>query len=81
MLTSCAPVPGTSPGSDCIPAAEFSYTKEEEEEDCYTCPAGAVMKKIGKGISRDHYRAFVYKTPACRQCAIRQECTKNKTGV
>lgn len=77
IVTYCAPMPSTSPSSDCIPTAEFIYNKED---DCYICPAGEVMKKVGNGISRNHYRAFVYKTSACQECAIRQDCTKNKNG-
>jgi transposase len=77
IITYSAPMPSTSPGSDCIPTAEFIYNKGE---DNYTCPAGEVMKKIGNGVSRGHYTAFIYKTTACRTCTIRQECTKNKSG-
>ena len=77
IITYSAPMPSTSPSSDCIPTAEFIYNKEE---DNYTCPAGEVMKKMGNGISRGHYTAFIYKTRACKTCTIRQECTKNKSG-
>lgn len=77
VITYSAPMPSTSPSYDCIPTAEFVYNKEE---DCYVCPSGEVMKKIGNGISRNHYHAFVYKTAACKGCAIREACTKNKSG-
>jgi len=77
VITYSAPMPSTSPSYDCIPTAEFKYNKQE---DCYICPSGEVMKKIGNGISRNNYHAFVYKTAACKGCAIREACTKNKNG-
>lgn len=77
IVTYCAPMPSTAPSSDCIPTAEFIYNKEN---DCYTCLAGETMKKKGTGTSRGHYMASIYKTTACKTCAIRQECTKNKCG-
>ncbi len=77
IVTYCAPMPSTAPSYDCIPTAEFIYKRGI---DCYICPSGEIMKKIGKGVSRGHYTAFVYKTTACKKCAIRQDCTKNKSG-
>lgn len=77
IITYSAPMPSTSPSSDCIPTAEFIYNKEN---DCYICPAGNEMNKIGNGISRQNYTAYIYKTTSCKTCSIRQDCTKNKAG-
>jgi hypothetical protein len=39
------------------------------------------MNRAGRnGISRQNYKAFIYKTPACKTCSIRRDCTKNKQG-
>lgn len=76
--TYCAPMPTTAPSYDCIPTSEFVYVKEN---DCYICPSGNVMNKaVGNGTSRNNYKAFIYKTKACKACPIRQDCTKNKSG-
>lgn len=76
--TYCAPMPTTAPSYNCIPTAEFIYDKQN---DCYICPAGEVMNRaVGSGTSRGHYKAFIYKTSACKTCSIRHDCTKNKAG-
>jgi transposase len=75
--TYSAPMPTTSPSQDCIPTSEFTYNKIN---DCYICPSGEVMNKVGNSTTRRNYKAFIYKTTACRACSIREECTKNKQG-
>lgn len=76
--TYCAPMPTTAPSYGCIPTSEFVYDKQN---DCYICPSGNIMNRAkGNGTSRSHYKAFIYKTKACGTCAIRQDCTKNKSG-
>lgn len=76
--TYCAPMPSTAPSHNCIPTSEFIYDKQR---DCYICPSGKVMNRaIGKGTSRSHYKAFIYKTNACSTCLIGQDCTSNKMG-
>jgi len=77
IVTYSAPMPSTSPSSDCIPTAEFVYNKET---DCYICPSGELMNKVGNGTKRENYTAYIYKTTACKTCAIRYDCTKNKIG-
>ena len=77
MITYCAPMPSTAPSSNCLPTTEFEYNKEI---DCYICPAGETMNKVGNGTSRGHYMANIYRTSACKTCAIREDCTKNKNG-
>lgn len=77
ITTYSAPMPTTSPSNNCIPTSEFTYTKEN---DYYICPSGEIMRKAGNFISRKNYKAFIYKTSACSNCAIRQDCTSNKAG-
>lgn len=75
--TYSAPMPTTAPTQDCIPTSEFTYDKQN---DCYICPSGEAMKRVGNSTTRRHYKAFIYKTPACGTCSIREDCTKNKAG-
>lgn len=70
-------MPTTSPSNNCIPTSEFTYNKEG---DYYLCPSGEKMRKAGNFISRKNYKAFIYKTAACSNCAVRQYCTSNKAG-
>lgn len=75
--TYSAPMPTTSPSQDCIPTSEFTYDKQN---DCYICPSGKVMDRVGNSTTRRNYKAFIYRTPACTACSIREDCTKNKKG-
>jgi hypothetical protein len=77
ITTYCSPMPSTSPRKDCIPRSEFTYHKEQ---DCYICPSGNQMKRVGKGVNRAHYKSFLYKTQQCKTCTIRKQCTNNKKG-
>jgi transposase len=75
--TYSVPMPTTAPTVDCIPSLEFAYDKQN---DCYICPSGEVMNRVGNSITRGHYKAFIYRSPACGTCSIREDCTKNKKG-
>lgn len=75
--TYSAPMPTTSPSQDCIPTSEFTYDKQN---DCYICPSGKVMERVGNSTTRRNYKAFIYRTSACTTCLIREGCTKNKKG-
>lgn len=75
--TFSAPMPTTAPSQDCIPKSEFTYDKQN---DWYICPSGKVMNRVGNCVTRGHYKAFIYRTPACTTCSIREDCTKNKKG-
>ena len=77
ITTFSSPMPSTAPSNDCIPTSKFIYNKKD---DSYKCPSGDRMKKIGNSVNRGSYRAFVYKTNACKTCTIREKCTKNKSG-
>jgi transposase len=52
---------------------------DEPEHDCYRCPAGQTLTfrfatiELGRPIR-------YYATTACRTCAVRAQCTRNKEG-
>jgi hypothetical protein len=57
----------------------FAYDKST---DSYTCPAGAVLTSLGtwhnkKGEANEtSYRFKTYRTPACKSCPLKSQCTK-----
>jgi len=68
-----------------IPLEVFYYNKKT---DTYTCPEGHTMrtngtwyKKSNSGPGRkDAHRFRRFTTPACKDCKLRQQCTKNVNG-
>lgn len=56
---------------------EFTY---DPERDTYTCPEGATMQTNGSVYNKGNHRVKHYKTKACKGCAVRHLCTKNKNG-
>jgi len=66
-----------------FPVTDFIYN---EQGDYYTCPAGERMKTngtwhnhSGKGKT-PAFRFQRYTTPVCKNCAIREQCTKGKAN-
>ena len=61
--------------------SKFIYNKEE---DTYTCPANQVLKTTGrwhkKTRDRDSYEFKKYRTPACKECAVKTLCTSRTGG-
>lgn len=63
------------------PITDFTYIKET---DSYTCPACETLTTNNVWYSRSargntaSYKFRRYTTPACKQCALRQECTKGE---
>ena len=57
----------------------FTYDKAS---DSYSCPAGAVLTSLGtwhnkKGEANEtSYRFKTYRTDACKNCALKNQCTK-----
>ena len=68
---------------DVFPVTGFVYN---EQEDCYTCPAGEIMKTNGTWHNHSGqgktpaFRFQRYTTTACKNCSIRQQCTKGKAN-
>lgn len=61
-----------------------------DDADTYTCPAGQTLTTNGNWYTRSHddrtrknsttYQVKHYKTTACQQCLLMQQCTQNKRG-
>jgi transposase len=56
---------------------DFVY---DEQRNAYRCPAGEWLTQKRQGHEKTGYRYQLYSTTACRQCSIRQSCTKSRTG-
>lgn len=56
----------------------FKYNKEE---DSYTCPNNKTLKTNGTVYNKRNHKVKHYKNrQACKDCPIREQCTKNKNG-
>jgi transposase len=51
----------------------------DPETDAYTCPAGATLAFRFDTIEKERHIRY-YKTSACRQCPLKDKCTRNKEG-
>lgn len=60
------------------PMVDFEYDKEK---DTYTCPARQILATNGTVYNKAGHKVKHYKNrQACKACAVRQLCTKNKNG-
>lgn len=57
-----------------FPRSQFKY---DEQKDIYLCPAGAELT-VNTQFKRNQREIKVYSTPACKGCALRQQCTTSK---
>ena len=61
--------------------SQFTY---QSESDTYLCPAGETLKTTGtwhkKTRERDSYQFKKYRTPKCKDCAVRSLCTGRANG-
>jgi transposase len=55
---------------------QFTY---DSEQDCYRCPAGQALTFRFATIELGRHIRY-YATTACRACAIKARCTRNKEG-
>jgi transposase len=55
---------------------DFRY---DSEQDCYWCPAGQQLTFRFRTTEQRRQIKY-YSTPACRNCALRLQCTDNKGG-
>lgn len=55
---------------------DFAY---DEAQDVYICPAGEVLKRVGRRKSKTGETLFNYRTTQCRGCGIRDRCIKPET--
>lgn len=60
------------------PKSQFTY---DREQDCYRCPQGQALLPVGRYAGNHRYPAYtLYGTPACGQCAFRDQCTRSARG-
>jgi transposase len=62
-----------------FPRSQFQY---DEQNDSYTCPAGAELKVLNQ-YARKRKKGTdikIYGTSACSTCALRQQCTTSQRG-
>lgn len=71
----CIPNPASNAPDKAYNVSEFLYNKEE---DTYTCPAGETLKTNGNWYNKRVYRVKQYKTKNCKNCAVKDLCTKAK---
>ncbi len=64
-----------------FPKSEFRY---DAEEDVYVCPAGKLLRALGKKGPGEEWesRVTTYRSKAsgCASCELRPRCTTNKNG-
>ena len=56
-------------------AENFVYNTDD---DTYTCPQGNTLSSNGSWYKARNYSFKQYKTKACKQCPVRQNCTSSK---
>ena len=65
-------------------AYNVSNFKYDYTADCYTCPQEKILFTNGKWYNKDRGKSSVkvkhYKTPACKNCPVKDACTKNNRG-
>jgi len=52
---------------------DFTY---DEQQDCYTCPAGAPLHYVGTATGRADKRRYIALTQDCRGCSMKTICTR-----
>ena len=52
---------------------QFHYA---EEQDVYVCPAGQLL--VYRTTNREGYRQYHSEAASCRQCPLRQQCTRSR---
>ena len=62
--------------ADIFPESAFAY---DPAADRYTCPAGQTLRP-GRRHERRRSTDYVAPPRACAACALRQRCTRSKTG-
>ncbi len=71
----CVPNPAATAPNKAYNVSEFKYNKEH---DYYTCPAGEVLKTNGNWYQKISYQVKQYKTKNCKNCPVKDLCTKAK---
>jgi transposase len=71
----CIPNPASNAPDKAYNLSEFMYNKEQ---DTYTCPAGEILKSNGSWYNKRVYRVKQYKTKNCKNCPVKDSCTRAK---
>lgn len=69
-------VPGM-PSSSNAPNPEYNVEKfiYNADNDCYICPQGHELRSNGTWYKREAAQFRQFKTPKCKSCPVRSECT------
>ena len=73
-LVSPPPKVPTSADRDQFTTEDFSY---DEQQDVFTCPAGATLTYIGPVKARPRQRRYRAPETACRRCPLKSKCTRS----
>jgi len=73
-LVSPPPKVPTSAGRDRFTTADFAY---DEQQDIFTCPAGATLKCTGPVKGRSRQRRYLASKVVCRDCPLKNKCTRS----
>ena len=80
VLVAIPEVAAHAPNPD-FDVEHFLYDKQN---DCFTCPANEILTTNGNWYNKANGKSITkmkhYKTTACLNCDLMQECTKNKKG-
>ncbi len=71
----CIPNTSSNAPDKSYNASEFDYNKDE---DTYTCPEGQILTTNGNWYNKKGYRVKQYKTKNCKDCPVKNLCTKAK---
>lgn len=71
----CIPNPASTAPDPAYNVSEFSYNHERDQ---YTCPAGNTLTSNGNWYNKRVYRVKQYKTRCCKNCPVKDRCTKAK---
>lgn len=73
-LVSPPPKARTCSSGDRFTTEDFTY---DEQQDVFTCPAGASLKYIGPVKGRPRQRRYRALKTACRHCPLKSKCTRS----
>jgi transposase len=80
VLVAVPDVSAHAPNPD-FDVEHFVYDKQK---DCFTCPANEILTTNGNWYNKTNGKSITkmkhYKTTACLNCALMEQCTKNKRG-
>jgi hypothetical protein len=71
----CIPNPASTAPDPAYNVSEFTYNKERDQ---YTRPASQTLKSNGTWYDKGVYREKQYKTKNCKNCPVKNRCTKAK---